>query len=114
LAAGASDKLNLRVDRRVLIPRPETEQVVEAALGAVARLQRPVVADLGTGTGAIAFSVALEIEGALVYATDKSDDALDVARQNLDDLAETVQQRVRIIKGSWFEALPREAEEDST
>ena len=114
--------LDLRVDDRVLIPRPETEQVVEVALAALAqsavargaqRPLRPVAADLGTGTGAIALSLARE-GGALepdleVWATDVSAEVLEVTRRNLDDLATRdpgAAARVRLARGSWFEALP--------
>lgn len=70
----------LHVDPRVLIPRPETEQLVDLAL---ARLpEGGVVADVGTGSGAIALSLARESRAARVLATDLSPDALDVARAN--------------------------------
>lgn len=85
--------LDLLVDPRVLIPRPETEQVVEVALAmldatvaASPRSAGPTVVDLGTGSGAIALSVATEARtrypGLHVVATDVSPDALDVARAN--------------------------------
>lgn len=98
-------QLNLRVDRRVLIPRPETEQVVEAAIEVLSTVTRPVVVDLGTGSGAIALSMALEVDDALVWATDVSAEALEVAEQNLLDLAPQAAQRVRFAPGSWFDAL---------
>ena len=113
--------LELAVDRRVLIPRPETEQVVEIALAELARIaearsvnDRPLICvDLGTGSGAIA--LALASEGAPagrpieVWATDASADALDVARSNRDTLAATdpvAAGRVTFVEGSWFDALP--------
>ena len=102
--------LDLFVDRRVLIPRPETEQVVEAALGALRRIggTGPVtVADLGTGSGAIALSVAVEHVHATVWATDASPDALAVARANIAGTGRPGG-RVRVAEGSWFEALPVE------
>ena len=115
-------RLELAVDRRVLIPRPETEQVVEVALVELARIGagRPgggdpvVCADLGTGSGAIALSLAVEGPGAAagpleVWATDRSADALDVARANLDALSladPTAAARVTLSEGSWFDALP--------
>jgi len=99
--------LDLMVDRRVLIPRPETEVVVEVALAELDRLrvEQPVVVDLGTGSGAIAFSVATERPRARVWATDVSSDALDVARANLVGIG-TPGARVTVVEGSWFEALP--------
>src|SRR5207248_4927658 len=68
LGSWAFRSLELMVDPRVLIPRPETEQVVEVALGEIRRHRRPVVADLGTGSGAIALSVVAEVAGAQGWA----------------------------------------------
>lgn len=101
-------KLDLFVDRRVLIPRPETEQVVEHALAEARRLPRPLRAvDLGTGSGAIAFSLALELGiDVEVWATDRSPDALAVARANLTGIGSFAAQRVRLVEGDWFAALP--------
>ena len=111
--------LDLMVDRRVLIPRPETEQVVEVALEEAQRrgLRRvrrrhltlvdaeppSVVADIGTGSGAIALALDAELPDVMVWATDVSAEALDVARANIAGCAAT---RVRTSVGSWFEALP--------
>jgi release factor glutamine methyltransferase len=77
--------LELQVDRRVLIPRPETEMLVDAVLElANDRGQSPlVVADVGTGSGAIALAVAANAENARIYALDVSTDALGVARANV-------------------------------
>ena len=101
-------KLDLFVDQRVLIPRPETEQVVEHAIAEARRLPRPLRAvDLGTGSGAIALSLALELGSEVeVWATDRSTDALAVARANLTGLGSFAAQRVRLCEGSWFGALP--------
>ncbi|HMD46091.1 MAG TPA: peptide chain release factor N(5)-glutamine methyltransferase [Acidimicrobiales bacterium] len=111
--------LELVVDERVLIPRPETEQVVEVALGELARVARsgapPTVADLGTGSGAIALSVAAEAGGVApgvsVSATDVSPDALEVAAANRRLLAAThpdAAARVVLAEGSWWDALPQD------
>jgi release factor glutamine methyltransferase len=72
------------VDERVLVPRPETERLVEAALDDLRKRGKsdPRVADIGTGSGAIAVSVAAEIPGAWVFGTDISRDAIAVARGN--------------------------------
>lgn len=99
-------QLDLLVDQRVLIPRPETEQVTQAAVEALSEIENPTVLDLGTGSGAIALSIAFEIHNATVCATDQSADALDVARMNLSALPELVSQRVQFFQGDWFEALP--------
>ena len=101
-------KLDLFVDRRVLIPRVETEQVVEHALVEARRLPRPLVAvDLGTGSGAIGLSLARELGSEVeVWATDRSADALAVARANLTGLGSFAAQRVRLVEGDWFAALP--------
>ena len=100
--------LELLVDRRVLIPRPETEVVVEVAIRELRRVdsQRPLVADLGTGSGAIALSIAVEVPSARVWATDASEDALVVARANLAGIGSPAAVRVRMVRGRWFDALP--------
>ncbi len=134
--------LDLVVDRRVLIPRPETEQVVEVALGHLRRLAAmttsssdslPVleVVDLGTGSGAIALSMAAEWpclpglspvpEGGVpgssrpvldieVWAVDRSVDALEVAAVNRDRLGEPFSSRVRLLQGDWWQGLPSHLE----
>jgi release factor glutamine methyltransferase len=105
--------LDLYLDRRVLIPRPETEQVAEAALGELRRLVRdhrgraPIAVDLGTGSGAIALSLAAEQANVEVWATDASEDALAVAGANLAGLG-APSARVRLAAGTWYEALPPE------
>jgi release factor glutamine methyltransferase len=106
--------LDLMVDRRVLIPRPETEQVVEAALtelDAVASQRSPgadgmVALDLGTGSGAIALSLAAERSRLQVWATDVSPAALEVAAANLAGLGGWAAARVRLAEGWWWEAVP--------
>ncbi len=104
--------LDLMVDRRVLIPRPETEQVAEVALAALDRVRaarperhRPLVADLGTGSGALALAIATERPGTRVWAADRSADALAVASANLTGLGMAAG-GVTLALGSWFEALP--------
>ena len=79
-------RLTLLTDARALVPRPETETVVERALAAIAGLEAPAVVDVGTGTGAIALAIADEHPGADVTATDISPDALALARENADRL----------------------------
>jgi release factor glutamine methyltransferase len=100
--------LDLAVDERVLIPRPETEVVAGVAIELARALPAPVVvADLGTGSGAIGLSMAFElpVDGVTVWLTDASLDALDVARANLAGIGRRGA-NVRIAHGSWFAALP--------
>ncbi len=75
-------RLTLTVDRRALIPRPETETTVERCLALIAGLAEPRVVDVGTGTGAIALAIADEHPGAQVTAIDVSEDALALAEEN--------------------------------
>lgn len=100
--------LDLMVDRRVLIPRPETETVVEVALQLARSMPLPIMcADLGTGSGAIGLSLATELplDGVTVWMTDRSSEALDVARANAAGLGRAAA-NVRLVHGHWFEALP--------
>ncbi len=77
-------RLTLLVDSRVLVPRPETEVVVERCLARIAGLAEPRVLDVGTGSGAIALALADEHPGALVTGLDASEGALEVARANAE------------------------------
>ena len=105
--------LDLFVDPRVLIPRPETEIVAGCALDELRRraeaLSAPMLlaADLGCGSGAIGLSLAAERVDVEVICTDVSADALAVASANLAGLGRPAQ-RVRLAEGSWYEALPVE------
>ncbi len=78
--------LDLAVDRRVLIPRPETEELVDVCLEFLMTVPAPAVLDVGTGSGAIALAIAQELPAARVTATDISPGALDLARANGADL----------------------------
>lgn len=86
LGSAAFRHLVLKVDRRVLIPRPETEIVVDEALKAVRERAGGLAVDIGTGSGAIALSLATEGQFDRVIATDLSPDALDVAKSNASGL----------------------------
>jgi release factor glutamine methyltransferase len=77
-------RLTLTVDSRVLIPRPETEMLVERCLELIAGLGEPRVLDVGVGSGAIALAIKDEFEGARVVATESSADALAVAAANVE------------------------------
>ena len=102
--------LDLFIDRRVLIPRPETEIVAGHAIDEVRRLtaataSRVTVVDLGTGSGAIGLSIAMEHEASEVWLTDRSADAIAVARANIAGIGRAGS-RVRVSEGDWFDALP--------
>ena len=102
-------RVELMIDRRVLIPRPETELVAEAAIELARRVSPRRVADLGTGSGAIGLSMAAElpIDNTEVWLTDASTDVLDVARANAAGLGRAAA-NVRFAQGSWWSALPSE------
>ncbi|WP_420438719.1 peptide chain release factor N(5)-glutamine methyltransferase [Candidatus Poriferisodalis sp.] len=103
-------RLDLAVDQRALIPRPETEVVAGIAIDWLKRTVRRRritevhVADLGTGCGAIALSIAHEVPQARVFATDRSADALALAGANLAGLGSAAT-RVSLHQGDWFDAL---------
>lgn len=94
--------LDFFVDERVLIPRPETELLVEKAIEISQR--QSVVADVGTGSGAIAVSLAVHLPQALIYATDASSDVLEVAARNCR--RHGVEDRVHLLWGPLLEPLP--------
>ena len=101
--------IDFYVDSRVLIPRPETEVLVDAALefarSRSSHITRPLlVADIGTGCGAIAISLALNLPGSKVYATDISPSALDVARLNCEH--HKVAEQVTLLPGNLLQPLP--------
>lgn len=113
--------VELVVDARALVPRPETEQVVEVAIGELRRSASragpdgPVVVDLGTGTGAIALSLAAELAavhpGLAVWAVDDDPGALALAGENRSRVAAArpsagVAGRVHLIGGRWYDPLP--------
>ena len=96
--------LSLHVTPSVLIPRPETELVVEQALALIAGRKTPKVLDLGTGSGAIAVSIAHARRDAEVCASDASAEALGVASRNASRHAVAV----RLVQGDWFITLAEE------
>ncbi len=99
-------RLTLKTDARALIPRPETEIVVERALEHLNGMAEPAVLDVGTGTGAIALAIVDEHPQARVTAIDASTDALALARENLDLLG--INGRVRLVEHDLTEGLGRD------
>jgi release factor glutamine methyltransferase len=95
--------LKLKVDRRALIPRPETELLVASAIAACSTPPARVL-DLGTGNGAMALALAKEFPAATVTAVDVSDDALALARENAASTGFV--ERVTFVRSNWFERLP--------
>lgn len=100
--------LDCMVDRRVFIPRPETELLVEGALDfARRRFEKGacIIADIGTGSGAIVLALAVHLPHAQLYATDISAEALDVAQLNAQ--RHGVAQRITFLQGDLLEPLPQ-------
>ncbi|MBK7648076.1 MAG: peptide chain release factor N(5)-glutamine methyltransferase [Betaproteobacteria bacterium] len=93
-----------QVSPAVLIPRPETEVLIELALEKLQGLSAPRVLDLGTGSGIVAISLALECSSASVFAIDLSPDALAVARNNSGRLGA----KVEFLQGDWFSPVAGE------
>ena len=103
-------QLDLLVDRRVLIPRPETEILVDVAHGYLSECDRVAplrVCDLGTGSGAIGLSIAQERDDVEVYLVDNSSDALKVASANLAGLGNHAV-KVKVFESNWLDQLPDE------
>ncbi len=96
--------LDFKVNKHVLIPRPETELLVEIALKQISTIASPRVLDLGTGSGAIAISIAKERDDCLVMASDISSQALEVANRN------AAQHKVDIsfVQSNWYKDLASE------
>jgi release factor glutamine methyltransferase len=96
-------RLDLAVGPGVLVPRPETELVVEHALERIAGVASPVVVDVGTGSGAIALSIGVERPDATVWATEVSAEAATWARRNLERVGAA---NVTIVEGDLLSPLP--------
>lgn len=97
--------LNLKVTADTLIPRPDTERLVELALEIIPEKEQWKILDLGTGTGAIALSLAKELPACTITATDQSMDAINVAKQNaLDNTISNVE----FIQSDWFSNLKQQ------
>lgn len=104
-------ELELKVDQRALIPRPETEQLVELSLGSLGENDGEYrIVDLGTGSGAIALALAFALPRAEVFAVDASRDALELAQENA--LGCGLQNRVSFVLSDWFTDFDPEGEFD--
>jgi release factor glutamine methyltransferase len=97
--------LPFEVGPDVLIPRPETEFIVEEALALVGRDARPIIVDVGTGSGCIAIALAREVPGARVIATDVSKHALEVARRNAT--RHGVADRITFVETSFLDGIEK-------
>ena len=97
--------IEVKVSTATLVPRPETELVVERALFHARANARPVIADLGTGTGCIALALAAELSNAKIVAVDLSVQALDIARQNCASLGLN---NVEFLQSDWTDGLPHQ------
>ena len=100
--------LDFEVTPDVLIPRPETELIVEEALDHLDRNAQPLIIDVGTGSGCVAVSLAREVPGATVIGTDVSADALTVARRNA--IRQGVDKRVRLVETSFLDGIDEAAD----
>lgn len=95
----------IKCDTRALVPRPETEELVDMAKERLKDREKPFIVEVGTGTGAIAIACAKEIEGAKVLATDISNDALALAREN----AEANETAIEFAQGDLLDAITGES-----
>ncbi|MDD4923655.1 MAG: peptide chain release factor N(5)-glutamine methyltransferase [Dehalococcoidales bacterium] len=100
--------LDFYVNRNVLIPRPETEHLVDKALELGRSYTRPIIADIGTGSGAIAVSLAVNLPKAEIIATDISFEALKTADINCH--RHNVNDRITLLCGNLLEPLPQKAD----
>jgi release factor glutamine methyltransferase len=98
--------LKLKVTPDTLIPRPDTETLVEAALAKTPQNQTCKILDLGTGTGAIALAIARNRPQAFVTATDASENALKIAQENAQNLEIT---NIEFVQSDWFGALQNQS-----
>ena len=98
--------LTLKTDRRALIPRPETELLVEIVATRLAAAPPASILDLGTGSGALALALAKRFEAAHVVGTDKSAAALELARENAAGTG--LVERTEWIESDWFDRVPRD------
>lgn len=96
-------KMDFYVDENVLIPRPDTEILVEETINLANKMDKPKILDLCTGSGAIAISIAKNVPNAEVYAVDISQKAIDIANRNAKEL----NARIKCIKSNLFEKISK-------
>jgi release factor glutamine methyltransferase len=96
--------LDFKVDKRVLIPRPETELLVEKTIDYSRKNNCSTIADIGTGSGCIAISLAINLREVTLYAVDYSLPALEAAEENIFD--HNVEKRIKRVRGNLLEPLP--------
>ena len=98
-------KMDFYVNEKVLIPRPDTEILVEEVIKIASKMQNPVILDLCTGSGAIGISIAKYVKDAKIYATDISEEALEIARRNAQNLGVT--EKIKFIKSNLFDKIKK-------
>ena len=98
--------LEFEVNPHVLIPRPETELLVEQGIECVKHIKKPLILDIGTGSGAIAIALAKELPNAEVWAIDISEEAIEVAKTNAKK--HNVLDRIKFLKGDLWRPLEKE------
>ena len=98
-------KMNFFVNEDVLIPRPDTEVLVEEVIEITKRLTRPKILDLCTGSGAIAISIAKYAKNALLFASDISENAIEVAKKNAK--INKVEDRIEFLHSDLFNNIPK-------
>ena len=102
--------MRIKVDSRALIPRPETEYLIELVKDRFSNNHPTTILDLGTGTGVIALALAKQFQNAHITAVDLSDGALELARDNIDTLG--FASRIDLIRSSWFNEVSTMIEYD--
>ena len=98
-------KMDFYVDENVLIPRPDTEILVEDVIKIAKKINKPVILDLCTGSGAIGISIAKNVPDSKLYAVDISQKALEIAKKNANNL--NVEKQITFIKSNLFESIDK-------